>query len=787
MNKFKSFGQKLLRNSVRFVAIILISTSSFGQETTLELSKIMAGNAFIGHQPSAYCWDASGETIFFRWNPSNDLVAHYYQYSVKTKSLTQLKFETGTVLPIFGLIDGSTPLCSYFQIGQTIYKNFEGKTIPIYRTTEEFEVLKIVEHELYLLQNQNIYTLNTERGEFIQLSNFQRGSELPNTEKNYLAVEELSLFRTLEDKEAREIAKKNYNDLTNKRETPSPYYLNGWTLDEFSVSDQGKYFAFVTLKRAVANNPTFYMNYITEYGYTKEEVARPKVGMNLDEYAFHLFDRTKDSTIDFSFDALTDLNRIPEFYNDYPDRYPTTYHKKLVFHLHDFNSRGDKVLLEIKSQDNKDRWIGYIDMTTYVFTEINHQHDEQWIGGPGISGWNSVGGNVGWITNETLYYQDEKTGYSHLYHYTVPNRKTEALTSGEYEIHGAKLSADKKSFYITANKNHPGNREFYKLSIADRKLTPILTQEGNHEVILSLDEKKLLVNYSYKNKPWELYIASNEENARLEPITASQSDEFKAYNWRAPEIITYIAADGQAVNGRLYKPDAATKNGAAIFFVHGAGYLQNAHNWWSVYYREYMFNNLLCDLGYTVMDIDYRASEGYGRDFRTGIYRQMGGKDLSDYMDARDYLIKEHQIDSNRFGIYGGSYGGFITLMALLTEPGKFKCGAAIRSVTDWAHYNHPYTSNILNTPEEDPIAYKRSSPIYFADQLSDHLLMLHGMVDDNVQYQDVVRLSQRFIELGKTNWDLIGYPIEPHGFQETTSWIDEYGRILKLFEEELR
>ena len=150
-------------------------------------------------------------------------------------------------------------------------------------------------------------------------------------------------------------------------------------------------------------------------------------------------------------------------------------------------------------------------------------------------------------------------------------------------------------------------------------------------------------------------------------------------------------------------------------------------------------------------------------------------------------MINELGIDKDRIGIYGGSYGGFITLMALLTEPGKFKCGAALRSVTDWAHYNHEYTSNILNTPTSDSIAYMRSSPIYFADNLEDKLLMLHGIKDDNVQFQDVVRLSQRFIELGKDNWELAIFPLEPHSFKESSSWIDEYKRILKLFEDNLR
>ncbi|MEY3438668.1 MAG: hypothetical protein RL265_1253, partial [Bacteroidota bacterium] len=224
--------------------------------------------------------------------------------------------------------------------------------------------------------------------------------------------------------------------------------------------------------------------------------------------------------------------------------------------------------------------------------------------------------------------------------------------------------------------------------------------------------------------------------------------------WKEPDVITFKGSDGKEVFARLYNP-GNTKNKAAVIFVHGAGYLQNAHNYWSTYHREYMFHNLLVDNGFTVLDIDYRGSEGYGRDYRTAIYRNMGGQDLRDNIAGQEYLVRQLGIDSNRVGIYGGSYGGFITLMAMLKTPGEFSCGAALRSVTDWAHYNHEYTSNILNYPTTDPEAYKNSSPIYYAKNLEGKLLLLHGMVDDNVQFQDVVRLSQRFIELEKENWEL--------------------------------
>jgi dipeptidyl aminopeptidase/acylaminoacyl peptidase len=239
------------------------------------------------------------------------------------------------------------------------------------------------------------------------------------------------------------------------------------------------------------------------------------------------------------------------------------------------------------------------------------------------------------------------------------------------------------------------------------------------------------------------------------------------------------------VYARLYKP--SSPNGAAVIFVHGAGYTQNAHKWWASYFREYMFHNLLADRGYTVLDIDYRASAGYGRDWRTGIYRFMGGKDLEDHVDGARWLAEQHQVDPKRIGIYGGSYGGFITLMAMFTTPDVFAAGAALRPVTDWAHYNHGYTSDILNEPVTDSVAYAKSSPIYHAEGLKGHLLICHGMVDVNVHFQDAVRLSQRLIELGKDNWELAVYPMEDHGFVEPSSWTDEYKRILKLFDSTLK
>ena len=136
-------------------------------------------------------------------------------------------------------------------------------------------------------------------------------------------------------------------------------------------------------------------------------------------------------------------------------------------------------------------------------------------------------------------------------------------------------------------------------------------------------------------------------------------------------------------------------------------------------FREQMFNNLLVQHGYVVLDMDYRASAGYGRDWRTAIYRQMGHPELEDLLDGKKWLAEHAAVDPKRVGVYGGSYGGFMTLMALFRAPGEFAAGAALRPVTDWMQYENDYTSAILNDPQIDPIAYARSSPIEFAGRFA--------------------------------------------------------------------
>jgi acetyl esterase/lipase len=770
-----------------FIFAFILCTVS-GQSQSLKLEEIMKGDAFIGVQPTNGRWSLDGKKAFFEWNPNNELGTSTYFWE---KGMVKPELASTKEASFSGLdfkIKPNTDLAFYVEKGALYCYSIQNKTTKkLLQQSNSISNLQLGKDAgvLFFIQNENLHQFDTKQGTIVQLTNFKSGKEKDKeTEKDtFLENQQKELFQFVRDQEA----KKNWNKAKadeNKSDFPKPYFYGKEGFESLTVNPKGTYATF-RLVDLTEGKSEIMENFITKDGYNQSVNTKEKVSTsNLSKSKFGIYSIVQDSVYFVNFSTLSHIQDKPEYYNTYENLKNKEKEDKLLFaQKPTYNDDGSYAITEIRSQDNKDRWIVKLNLEKGTFQEIDYQHDEAWIGGPGIPSYKYSSGTLGFLSdNETIYFQSEATAYSHLYSYNLKTNKKLQLTKGNWEVREVDLSKDKKTFYLTTNMTHPGNRSFYKLTLSDGVLEPILTKDGAHEVSLSPDESSLLVRYSYKNKPWEFYIAPNKKDAALAPITHSTSKEFEAYSWRTPEVITFKAQDGTSVNARLYKPASDKGNKAAVVFVHGAGYLQNAHNYWSSYHREYMFHNLLTDLGYTVLDIDYRGSDGYGRDFRTGIYRFMGGKDLTDQIDGKNYLVQNLGIDGNSVGMYGGSYGGFITLMAMLTAPNEFASGAALRSVTDWAHYNHGYTGNILNFPETDPDAYKKSSPIYFADNLQGNLLMLHGMVDDNVEYKDIVRLSQRFIELGKKNWNLSSFPVEAHGFKETYSWVDEYSRILNLF-----
>jgi dipeptidyl aminopeptidase/acylaminoacyl peptidase len=793
-----------MKNLLLFVPLLFIITAGNSQiqknnQSQLTIEQIMqAPEKWIGASPEDIFWSETGNAIYFEWNPEQDTLASLYSYSLKTEEIKKVPLEEKKKVSAGGEYNADKTKKVVIRDGNIFLLDIKkGTENQLTNWLERVSSVQFALNDTHIsfLKNQNLFVLNLETGLIRQVTNFLSDEEKTDKESKgqakWLETQQMELFEVLKEKKAKEKARENRRELE-KPEQPLKIFPGKKRLGGTSISPAGNFVVYTITQSPQGAKNTSVTQWITESGYTEEDNARAKVGCPETKVEMGIFDVKNNKIINIETSLIPGLKDLPDFLSDYPGKMPkdSSEIKEREFNLLGpvWNETEDLAVVVALSHDNKDRWILLLDPATGTLELLDRQRDEAWIGGPGIGGWSMSSGNIGWLPDgKSVWFHSEESGYSHLYAVDIETKTKKALTSGQFEVSDVFLSNDKKLFYLTANKVHPGVKHFYKMPVEGGELTQITSMEGNNEVSLSPDEKHLAIRYSFANKPWELYLQENKPGAKAERITHSTTKEFEHYEWRVPEFITFEAEDGAEVHARLYRPENPQTNGPAVIFVHGAGYLQNAHKWWSQYFREYQFHNFLADNGYTVLDMDYRGSAGYGRDWRTGIYRHMGGKDLLDHVDGAKMLVEKYNVSPKKIGIYGGSYGGFITLMALFTEPGVFAAGAALRSVTDWAHYNHGYTSNILNTPLEDSLAFVRSSPIYFAEGLEGALLMCHGMVDDNVQFQDIVRLTQRLIELGKENWELAVYPVEPHAFTEPTSWVDEYKRIYKLFEENLK
>lgn len=438
---------------------------------------------------------------------------------------------------------------------------------------------------------------------------------------------------------------------------------------------------------------------------------------------------------------------------------------------------------------------------------VHEETDEKWIGGPArILEANPKNGNQ-------FFFGSEGDGWHHLYLVNLDRTKfadkkadseVRQITTGNWEIDWGQWSADGKQIIYSSTQETYTGREFFAGEIQNQgniAFTKIASASRGMKTGAQLDETTsrpvLLYESSEWNKPGELFAVEICPRCQTPPapkqLTRTTADIFLKRRWNAPQFLEINSRDNKKIPAKVYLPENFNKSKKypMVVFIHGAGYLQNIINGWNNYYREFMFNQLLTQKGYVVLDIDFRGSAGLGRDWRTDVYDFLGGKDGDDHIDSIDYMVANYAVDPKRVGVYGGSYGGFLAGMLVMREPDKVAAAAALRPVFDWKNYyaaNPFYTSQRLRSPRENPEAYRRSSPINYAAELRKPLLILHGLVDSNVQAQDSFQLVEKLIRLNKTEYfEAAFYPSENHAFVRPTSWKDEYERILVFFEKHLK
>jgi dipeptidyl aminopeptidase/acylaminoacyl peptidase len=790
----QEIGQEMVMRMVRIAALTSLLASAgapaavaqqAGSAFELSVTNIMRGPEHVGEGPGSVQWSDDGRWIYFRWKPGGR-PWHEAQglYRVPAGG-GQPEQVPEAVADSLGLIAARGSLS---EDEQWRVLNHDGDLFVIDRRTQEIRRLTQTRsgfgsprvsrdgQTVYYMSDGNLYALDQRAGSLRQVTDIRTGPSPQEAreatgQRGFLEMQQRELFehirRQEEQRQEREAEQARRRALDPLRIT---YLERNERVAGIEVEPSGRLAAVSTSRSSGETRSTMVPYWVTASGYTEPRNVRAKVG----DVA------TQDGRIGLLETATGEIRWL-DLAAALPPASTRRSNAEINGRFASWNSAGTHGLVAASATDFKEAWLWVVEAETGHLTLVAHDRDEAWIAGPCM-----ITVCNGWLPGDRgIYFVSERDGHAHLYTVGADGSNLRQLTSGQWEIERVAISPGRDRFFLHTNEGSPVEVHFHHMNLDGSNRTRITSMPGRNDVTWSPDGSRLAIVHSFANRPHELYVAENRAGAQATRVTDSPTEEWKSHPWLVPEIVHIPASDGAQVPARIYRPAdvGAQPNGAAVIFVHGAGYLQNVHNWWSQYYREYMFHHLLAERGYVVLDLDFRASRGYGRDWRTAIYRHMGGRDLADHVDASRYLAANFGIDPKRVGIYGGSYGGFITLMALFTAPEHFGAGAALRAVTDWAHYNHGYTGRILNLPHTDTLAFRQSSPIYFAEGLQDPLLITHGMVDTNVHFSDVVRLAQRLIELGKTDWEMAVYPVEDHAFAEPSSWADQYRRILELFE----
>jgi len=452
----------------------------------------------------------------------------------------------------------------------------------------------------------------------------------------------------------------------------------------------------------------------------------------------------------------------------------------------DYSADASAIVLDVETLDRHNRKLYWYDTFQKTINEIYSETDTAWF--------ERHDNPTRFISSTEIIFSSEILGFNSIYKINIGAPGITKIAGGNYTIDESVYDYKNGKIYFTANKEHPYEYFIYETDFDGIALKQLTSEQGADEGLsLSPDGKYLFYEHSFINKPAELYYLRIEDYGSFE-ITNTISDKFSEIEWKIPEVIYYPnEEDGTTVYALVYKPnDFNPKNKyPLICFAHGEGYLQNVTYSLSHYSDNFMVYSYFTQQGFIVLDVDFRGSKGYGMEFRNKTYRNLGKWEISDYISGINFLSNKGYIDKNRVGLYGGSYGGFISLMAAFNHPEVFKAVAALRPVSNWKNYyysNKRYTVPRLGDykTDENKIYYEISSPITYADKLQIPLLLIHGMQDDNVFFQDAVQLTQKLIANGK-DFDIMFYPEESHSFRLQSSWLDSYKRIFKFFEKNLK
>jgi dipeptidyl-peptidase 4 len=377
------------------------------------------------------------------------------------------------------------------------------------------------------------------------------------------------------------------------------------------------------------------------------------------------------------------------------------------------------------------------------------------------------------ITDDLTYLQDgkhfihssEKDGYNHLYLYQLNGKPVRQITKGNWEV-SEYLGFDEKNdaLYYLSTEVSPMDRHLYRISSKGRNKKQLTGKAGTHTINMSPDHRYYLDYHSAANVPLTVSLHTAKEGTLVKMLEENQKlrEQLAQYNLAKQEFFSLKTADGTQLNGWMMKPvdfDPNKKYPVLMFVYGGPGRQTVLNNWGGI---NYLWHQLLTQKDAIVVSVDNRGTQGRGAAFKKATYANLGKYELEDQVEAAKWLGQQPFVDKDRIGIWGHSFGGYMTLLGLTKGNGVFRAGISVAPVTNWRFYDTIYTERFLRTPQENPAGYDENSPLHFADQLQGKLLLIHGTGDDNVHFQNAVAMQDALISANK-QFESFYYPNRNH------------------------
>ncbi|MFD2513862.1 S9 family peptidase [Pontibacter locisalis] len=400
------------------------------------------------------------------------------------------------------------------------------------------------------------------------------------------------------------------------------------------------------------------------------------------------------------------------------------------------------------------------------------------------------------VTDDLTYLKDGKhfihssevKGFNHLYLYNMNGKLVRQITDGNWEV-SEFVGYDEKNdrLYYMSTEVSPLERHLYSINSKGKKKQRLTDKEGTHRVNMSNDFKYYLDYYSAANTPPSVSLHTAKDGKLIKVLEDNQKlkNTLAQYNIAKQEFFTMNTADGTKLNGWMIKPTDfdPNKKYPVLMFVYGGPGSQTVNNSWGG--NNYLWHQVLADKGMIVVSVDNRGTGARGAEFKKATYANLGKYEIEDQIEAAKWLGKQSYIDKDRIGIWGHSFGGYMTLLGLTKGDGVFRAGISVAPVTSWRFYDTIYTERFLKTPQENAAGYDDNSPLMFADKLQGDLLLIHGTGDDNVHFQNAVAMQDALISANK-QFESFYYPNRNHGVGGGITSLHRFNMMTNFLERKL-